>query len=326
MSFSAVSLGAAIGVSSLIGQPPVVTPPPVIGPPVRPAVALLESAGKPVAVVGMVDASGLYLVHRSALSGSLLTLRDPSGSVRGPAQIKAVDEVTQLALLQGPPRLGGGGLLRLAQRACAPGEEVTAWTTSGPIRGEFVAGGRVGILKPSMRYAPLSELRMETSLDKLGGALVLNTRGELVGVIHATLEIVPQRAPANAFQELSKTNQLQQFGPVGLTVAYALDRSILERVLEGLRSPDGRVAHPTIGVFFKDADGSGVVIERVVEGSCSDRAGLKAGDIVVHAGSRTISDSVSFAVWLFEQKVGSQADLTVVSGGKQREVRVVVGS
>ena len=43
-----------------------------------------------------------------------------------------------------------------------------------------------------------------------------------------------------------------------------------------------------LGEYFGAPEGEGVLVEEVAKGSSAERAGLKAGDVVLQAGKRTV--------------------------------------
>lgn len=303
-----------------------------------PSVVVLESLGRPVGIAGLVDSGGLLLAHRSAVPQGQLLARTLAGEQRAVVQVAASDEVTQLVVLRlNQPLPGLGAPIKLAKRAPTLGSKVIAWTPTGPQQGEYVRGGLPGLMKPSMRYAPLSELRFETSLDRVGGALLFDGEGHLFGVLSATLDavdtVVAQRTFAaggfagGGFAGGSQGMANQQYGPLGLTVAYALEPSVLRRVVAGFAGPAGVVEHPSLGVFFtEDVQNGAVLLERVLPGSPAARAGLEAGDEVVSVDGIRLSSAIDFAVALFGAEIGSTMTLQIARRGEPRTVALVVAS
>jgi len=133
----------------------------------------------------LIDDRGIFLAHQVAMpspeaqatiSGHLFTLK-----------VLATDEQTQLVALQAQnwkPR--AMPVIKVGSRELKEGETLLAATTTGPMQSELVSNSRAGVMKPSLRYTPLQELKFERTPEGVGGALVFNARGELVGVLGAT--------------------------------------------------------------------------------------------------------------------------------------------
>jgi putative serine protease PepD len=282
----------------------------------RSVITITVPLGGRMGVAALIDERGLFLADRAGLTGTTMTGKTSDGLVLV-LDLVTVDEPTQLALLRARQ-------WHEAQRrpvAVAPSREVKGRTVivvlpSGPIRGEVVPGDRVGVLQPTLRYLPLSEIRFETTPGRVGGALAFTAGGKLAGVLSATLEAYPRPAPGRGRE--SPAAEAGRFGPLGLTVGYGLSTELLARVVEGFRSPSARVRHPYIGAFFRDGEG-GAQVDRVVEGSPSGRAGLQAGDLIVRVDGLAVEDAIELAATLFRLQVGQRIAIEVLRGpGRER--------
>ena len=119
---------------------------------------------------------------------------------------------------------------------------------------------------------------------------------------------------------------MQNFGPQGLTVGYALGPNLISRVVAGFRSENHRVDHPSIGVFFRASARQGALIELVKDGSPAAKAGVLAGDLVTEANGKAIRSPIEFATFLFNQNVGDQLTLKLVRADKELSVTMSVGA
>ena len=310
------------------------------------SVVSLQGPTSQTGVGALIDTRGWFVAYSGAVAGPsvtgvylnrIITLK----------QI-AVDKETQLVLLAATnwPK-DSGSPIRVAPQSVKAGEKLLAVTTKWPIRAELTSDQRVAQLRPSMRYAPISEIHLEDTDAKAMGALAFNAKGELVGILGVTLGGEKDSAGApgaanrggsgfggggagnagnTAYDKKNAPEKLQNtFGPGALTVGYALGPSLLDRVINGFRTPDHTVHHPSIGVFFKRSDQVGASIEAVMPGSPAEQAGMRMGDLVVEAGGRRITDSVAFAVFLFDQKVGDTVELKIRRGDQDLTVKVKVG-
>ena len=273
---------------------------------VQASLAYIQDGNRVSGVAALIDDSGLFLAHKSAINGTLVKAKFTDGATLNLLVLKS-DEYTQLTLLQATYWVQG--VRRPLQVAKSPvtGEVgLLAATPAGPRLGEFIADGKAGVMKPSLRYVPLSEIRVESSDDRIAGSMVFNSAGELIGVFGATL-VTSKRSvqAADALKRGIAAARSRAPGPRGVTVAYALGREVLQRVVDGFRSPSHEVQHPTIGIFFKaNLTGRGVLIESVLAGSPSSIAGLMPGDVVLDVNGESVNAPVELAVLLFKQKIG----------------------
>lgn len=311
MLFSAVSLVLAAAAQQ--AQPVE----PAVWKTVQPAVVdLLDSRGT-TGVAVLIDDSGLFMAHSSAFTGRQVRARLSDGSEVN-LLVVGKDEQTQLVALKAMVWASGVRKpVRVAPEPTKDNVELLAVTVDGPKIGEYVGGSKAGVMKPSLRYVPLSEVRMRASNDLIGGSLVFDSAGDLVGVLGATL--ADERSAADAGTRLSGgggfggSTALRQFGESSVTVAYALGREVLLRVVDGFRSPSREVDHPTIGIFFKASpDGRGVLVDTVMAASPAARAGIQPGDMIFEIDGVAVNNPVDLAALLFRKNVGD--DVTIKYG------------
>ncbi len=131
-----------------------------------------------------------------------------------------------------------------------------------------------------------------------GGAL-LNARGEVVGVNSAIATL------AGAGQES---------GSIGLGFAIPINQA--KRIADEIIAT-GTSTTPVIGVTLDlRYSGEGARIAQVEPGSAADKAGLKAGDIVVAVDGDPVANSTEFVVALRSNAPGDTVELTLDSGQK----------
>lgn len=335
MSFLAVSLGW------LMIQPVGANQQDALWNRVQRSVAVASQGGLPTGVGVLVDPSGTFLFQRSGLIGNQpwsIAIGNQMLSVT----LVAEDDETGLALVRAlqwssafgsPVRMAGSGPIK--------GDRILAVTPRGPRTAQVSEGLIVGQLKPSLRYVPLSEIKLEDLGGQIAGSAAFNGRGELIGMISALqvensralgpggsgINIGPVPQTAKAADESLKVLMMEasKFGPGVLTVGYAYGPDLLDRVFTGLSSPGGKVKHPSIGIFFKKAAEGGAALEVVMPDSPAADAGLKVGDIILSAAGAKVDGPVELAVILFNQKVGGTLTLKVKRGQTISEVHVIVG-
>lgn len=79
---------------------------------------------------------------------------------------------------------------------------------------------------------------------------------------------------------------------------------------------------PELGDYFDAPEGRGVVVMEVVKGSAAEKAGLKAGDVVTHVGSRAIADTDDLVDALNDED--GRVSLTVVRKGTKRTIEATL--
>jgi S1-C subfamily serine protease len=113
-------------------------------------------------------------------------------------------------------------------------------------------------------------------------------------------------------------------------------------VLEGIVK-DGSVTRAWIGVEPQDltpelaealkikpngtnADAAGVVITGVMQGGPADKAGLKAGDIMVSVANKPVGSTVQAIATIASQKPNVPVPIQVIRNGKTLELNVTPGT
>jgi S1-C subfamily serine protease len=328
MSFSAVSVALLLLAQGQQSTAPRKVQPVWTG--VQRSVVFVGAGTDANGVGALIDDSGLFLVHASALKG-----RTNKGHYEDGSKVELltlnVDESTQLAVVQALYwEQGARRVLKVADEPTKKNVELLAVTVEGPKSGEFVEDGKAGVMKPSLRYVPLSEMRLESSEQQLGGAIVFDSHGDIVGVLGATLATESSyKDSAAGSRGLGGSGAAEimnrQFGPQGVVVAYALGREVLQRVVEGFTSPSHEVEHPTIGVFWKASpDGKGALVEAVMSGSPAANAGIKPGDVIVEIDGTAVNTPVDLAVSLFKRSVGDVVTLKYLRGNVKSEAKIKV--
>lgn len=149
------------------------------------------------------------------------------------------------------------------------------------------------------------------------GGPLLDMQGRVIGVNSAIA-----RAPGS---ELSG-----QSGNIG--VGFAIPSDQVSTTVEQLITT-GKAVHPIIGVFLDSTyDGEGVRIAdegpdgqpAVAPDGPAAEAGLEAGDVVIAFEGRPVSEDGELVVLIRSRTVGEQVTLTILRGGAQRDVTMVL--
>ncbi len=76
--------------------------------------------------------------------------------------------------------------------------------------------------------------------------------------------------------------------------------------------------------FNLDND-NGAVVGQVVSGSPAEKAGLKAGDVIIGMNGKTITDYSQFRNDIAGKQPGSKVTLTILRDGKKKDIAVTLG-
>jgi Do/DeqQ family serine protease len=145
-----------------------------------------------------------------------------------------------------------------------------------------------------------------------GGALV-NLKGELVGI----------------------NSQILSGGGgsigIGFAIPINLAKSVSDQLIAGGKIERGRigiVGQPLTADLAKEfglKDGHGALVAQVVPGSPADKAGIKAGDVVVEANGKKLDNFEQLHNIVGLLKIGDTVHLKVLHETAEKDVAVVVG-
>ncbi|MGI5287012.1 S1C family serine protease [Nonomuraea polychroma] len=178
-----------------------------------------------------------------------------------------------------------------------------------------IAGDDTGTSNEEPAYISAIQTDAAINPGNSGGPLV-NSRGEVVGV-------------NSAIATLSRSVNSQS-GSIGLGFAIPVNQT--RRVAEELIST-GRAKRPKIGIVLdKDYRGQGVKIasepaagrQPVDAGGPADKAGLKAGDIILEIDGLTLQDGNELIALIRSKTPGSKITIKYQRDGQERTATLVV--
>ncbi|MGN7201064.1 S1C family serine protease [Arthrobacter sp. SAFR-044] len=228
-------------------------------------------------------------------------------------ELVGADPLSDLAVVKGsrprvrPAEFGAAESLRVGQLVIAVGNPLglAGSVTAGVVSG---LGRAIPVWSGGNRRVIEDVIQTDAALNpgNSGGALA-DTHARIVGI---------NTAVAGA----------------GLGLAIPINATT-RRIISALLS-DGRVRRAYLGLVSTPMQlGSSAVIRtglreglRVVEvlpGSPADKAGLAAGDVIVTAGSRPVSNAESLQRLLFADAIGQPLDLAVLRDGAELHLTAV---
>jgi S1-C subfamily serine protease len=145
-----------------------------------------------------------------------------------------------------------------------------------------------------------------------GGALV-STSGQVIGI------------PTLAAGSPQGGGQAQG---IGFAIPSNLARDVATQIIEtGHVTNSHRAAIGAEVSTVLGADGSpgGVGMVTVTDGGAADRAGLRAGDVIIAAGDQETPDTTALSQVLAAAQPGDKVTVTVSRDGQERSVQVTLG-
>jgi S1-C subfamily serine protease len=239
-------------------------------------------------------------------------------STRKTGQVTGVDDITDLAVVhvdrQGLPAV------TLRQQLPRPGE--TALAIGSPLGFENTV--TKGIISGVSRQIPASTTGGRPLVDLIqtdaaispgnsGGALI-DGQGRLVGINEA---YIPPSAGA-------------------VSLGFAIPASTVADVTDQLLQT-GKVAHPFLGVTVTTltpqiAQGlgmkvnSGALVQGVQDGSPAQKAGIRAGDVVVAFNGQPVRDVGDLYAGLRKVQPGDAVPVTLSRAGSDVDVQLTLGT
>ncbi|MEN9725750.1 MAG: hypothetical protein RL434_116 [Pseudomonadota bacterium] len=183
--------------------------------------------------------------------------------------------------------------------------------------GQTVTSGIVSALERSglgiTGYEELIQTDASINPGNSGGALV-NLRGELVGINTAIYS--------------------QSGGNIG--IGFAIPINMAQRVMEqlvkfgkvtrGFLGAEMQNLTPDLAAAFGLPNPNGAVLVNIMPGSPADKAGLRAGDVVVGINDKAVRDATYLRNTVGLMRVGDPLQLEVLRDGKRMRVSAQVGA
>jgi len=144
------------------------------------------------------------------------------------------------------------------------------------------------------------------------GGPLFNVRGEVVGINTA----IYSRSGGN--------------NGIGFAIPINLARSVIEELKR-----TGHVTRARLGVYITDIDKEtqealhlpnrhGALVPQVEAGSAADKAGIRAGDVIVALDGEPIKNAHDLPIRVARHKPGDRVKVRVIRDGKPKEITVIV--
>jgi serine protease Do len=234
------------------------------------------------------------------------------------AKVVGVDAPTDLAVI----RVEGKKSLMAAKIGNSDSVQVGDWAVAIGSPFGFQATVTAGIISAKERDIPGDASQFQHFLQtdaainpgNSGGPL-LNIRGEIIGINTAIA---------------SRSGGYQGIG-------FALPVNTAVKVYNDIVK-SGRVTRGSIGISFTPSDTEqarnllkaygvteGVFVQQVAPGGPSEKAGIKAGDVIVSINGKPVHNGNELVETVTSTPVGTALNITIMRESKREEFKVVVG-
>jgi S1-C subfamily serine protease len=267
----------------------------------------------------IIDPKGYIITNNHVVQGAQSVQVVLYGGQTFPGRIVGTDPPDDLAVVQiSPPKagltvapLGDSSKLRVGQEVLAIGNPLGITQT--------VTSGIVSALNRTVGTIP-DAVQTDAAINpgNSGGALV-DLQGELIGIPTATAIDPEFKTPANGVGFAVPSNRVKFIAPQLIQTGHVTNSG---RAALGVRVA---TVDPSVAAQNGLAVDSGVLIAAVTARGPADRAGLKAGDVIVQMDGKTVSDVASLGDILLSKKPGDTVSVQVYRGNQQRTVQVTLG-
>jgi len=135
---------------------------------------------------------------------------------------------------------------------------------------------------------------------------------------------VPKKSAKSANMPTGKPTSMPAGHPTSMPTGHPTTRPTSKPT----SNPDDADARPGLNfmpAYVEDQEDPGVEIDDVSEGGAAEKAGLKAGDIVLKIDDHLLQDLSTYMKVLSGYKPGDKITLTVVRGDKSIKVKATMG-
>jgi hypothetical protein len=218
-------------------------------------------------------------------------------------------------------KIGRGAAYCLVMEGRAPDPETLVKHLAGQFGSQWTRFQQLkqGSLTLGGRPAPYS---FHSGVNPKGApsflkVLAVSSRGPLFGLIESSPEKELPAAKAGF-------EQIEQGFRLGPGEAPARTGGGYRPPQQALHVPQVGGPFVGIGIDYRQ-QAQGAVVGAVAPGGPAEKAGIRAGDLIVSINHRAVSDSSGMSAGLAGAKPGDTLEFGIVCGGRQSVVRVTVG-
>jgi len=264
----------------------------------------------------VVDRAGYVLTNNHVVNGAdRIKVKFMDSPKEYEAKVVGVDEATDLAVI----RVESGHEFIPAKIGNSDAVQVGDWAVAIGSPFGFQATVTAGIISAKQRdIAGESQFQHFLQTDAAinpgnSGGPLLNMRGEVIGINTAIASqsghyegigfAMPINTAANVYNEIIKNGKVTR-GSIG--IKYLSNASTTEALLKSNGLKDG------------------VPVDSVQAGGPADKAGIKAGDVIVAVNGKTVRNGNELVNIVSNTPVGTSVTLAVNRDGKTSDYKVVI--
>ncbi len=252
-----------------------------------------------------------------------------------PARVRGVDPVFGIALLQ----VEETGLPAL-ELGCSDSIRPGSWAIAIGQPYGLVSSASWGIVsglgRSGLGIVPYEELIQFTAPVNPGdsGGPVLNSRGEVIGVIAASFSGYREldfdwdfiRRVHRAFPGMESGPPGSFFRPSQAQgIGFAIPINLVRKALDALEGDEG-CRRGWLGILLEDPPGQkGVSVGGLAPGGPAEQSGLKAGDIIISIDGRTVGSIRDLQKTILLSRVGDRVSLEVERNSGMITIPVTIG-
>ncbi len=264
----------------------------------------------------IIESKGYIVTNNHVIDGEQSLQVIYSDGKKADATVVGADPIADIAVIQvsgtvpAVAAFGDSNSLQPGQVAIAIGSPL------GDFRGTVTVGVVSALNRTVGRQQGLIQTDAAINNGNSGGPLI-DSAGNVIGI--NTL-VVRSTDSGNIAEGL------------GFAIPSSMARDIANQLISG-----GKVEHPYLGVTFQDLDAQiaaalnlnvtqGVVVTQVIQDSPAGKAGIQEQDVIVALNGEKIDQDHPLLTLLFQHKVGETVTLTILRGGKQMDVKLVLAA
>lgn len=270
----------------------------------------------------IIDKDGLILTNKHVVSGisdkyQIVTSTDKKYDVtkiyRDPLNDIAILQINKSQNVSSklvPIELGESSNLQVGQYVVAIGtalgefkNTVTTGVVSGLGRGIDAGSPFVGFVE---RLDNVIQTDAAINPGNSGGPL-LNSSGKVIGVNTAV-------------------------SSSGQNIGFAIPINVIKDSLKNFNST-GKFERPYLGIAYKMISRDiavlndlpeGAYVQKVIDGSSADKAGIASGDVITKIDGTKINDKIQISSIIAKKKVGDTIIITIFRDGKTEDVKAIL--